>query len=337
MANGVPEKVCWSCFCEDAHYAIIIEIIAELKKKKISSSFKNILERLHVGNEIPDISEELLGDVLDFAEKNDYVDIKTYKGNISYKVSDNYWQGECVTCGELIENSFTPPSNIKDKDQTFNNRNFHEYVDIKTFQILSEEVNALKQSLKEFDECIKLKEENKYLTLTIQEKDAYINTLTQLIANIQSHNNDTLNVNPTSKHYNSNEYQWNLVNRKTTNNRDFTVNRSSNIPLSNKFSVLPVEENFDAYNDRFYNDDVNIVTNSYAQKQATVGLNAGSSVRNTNGSNSENHNKKRPQVVTQNTPVNTKHPITVPGNSSYANLTTSGKKVCMFGRQYYNG
>ena len=142
MANEVPEKVCWSCYCEDAHYAIIIEIIAELKKKKISSSFKNILERLHFGNEKPEISEELLGDVLDFAEKNDYVVIKTYKRNISYKVSENYWQGDCVTCGDSIENSLTPPT-IKDENQTFNNQNFHAYVDIKTFQVLSQEVTAL--------------------------------------------------------------------------------------------------------------------------------------------------------------------------------------------------
>ena len=258
MANEFPERVCWDCYCEDSNFAIILQIIAELKKKRISSSFKNILERLHVGKEIPEISEELLGDVLDFAEKNNYIDIRTYKGNIYYKVSDNYLQGDCITCSETIEDSLTAPPAIKDKNQNVNNA----YVDIKTFQILSQEVDLLKQSFEEFNECVKLKEKNNYLTLKIQDKDAHIDTLMQVIKNLQC-NKETINDNPTPIYF-GREHQWNVVNKKSSNSREFTANR--NIPLSNKFSALSVEEDFDNFNDRVYSDDANIITNSYAQK-----------------------------------------------------------------------
>ena len=319
MANEVPERVCWDCYCEDSNFAIILEIIAELKKKGISSSFKNILERLHVGQEIPEISEEILGDVLDFAEKNNYIDIKTYKGNTSYKVSDNYLQGDCVTCSESIEDCFLAPSSIKHKNQNINNQ----YVGIKTFQILSQEVDVLKQSFAEFNECVKLKEKNNYLTLKIQDKDAYIDTLMQVIKNLQC-NKESINDNP-SPIYSVNKHQWNVVNKKASNNREFTANR--NMTLSNKFSVLS-EENFDNFNARVYNDDANIITNSHAQKQTTVGINAGTRRHEVNR---DSHNKRRPQVVTKNIIDNTTQPITVLGNSSYAKLTNHGKKVCLFG------
>ena len=121
-----------------------------------------------------------------------------------------------------------------------------------------------------------------------------------------------------------------MVKRNAANNGDFINRNSNNIPLSNKFRALSAEENFDSFNKRVYDDDVNVITNSYVQKkQATVGLNAGTSVRGKNEQNSEN--KRRPQVVTKNITEKTIHPRTVPGNSSYADLTTSGKKVCMFG------
>ena len=137
--NEEIEKVCWHCYSDNAHFAIILEIINELKRKKISSSFKNILERLHVGSEIPEISEDQLKEVLNFAEKNNYIDHKSYKGNISYKLNDNYQLGECITCGEQIEESFKITPSI---DQNLN-QNFNEYVDIKTFQTLLHEVNSL--------------------------------------------------------------------------------------------------------------------------------------------------------------------------------------------------
>ena len=55
----------------------------------------------------------------------------------------------------------------------------NEYVNIKSFQILLNEVNSLKQS---FNDVIKLREDNKFLVLKLQAKDRYINSLMQLIS-----------------------------------------------------------------------------------------------------------------------------------------------------------
>jgi hypothetical protein len=115
---------------------------------------------------------------------------------------------------------------------------------------------------------------------------------------------------------------WHSINKKQSLNRNYTNSFNNNIPLTNRFDALTDEDNFNALNDRIYNDDANIITNSQtAYNKSTVGLVA--------GSNFNLSNNRRPQVVVQN--LDEPPHKTIPGNSSYADLTKRGKKICMFG------
>ena len=150
MSENLHQRVCWNCYGENTNFSIILEIINGLKHRHIASSQKNILERLKIGSELPEISVDQLNEVLLFAEKNKYIGVTTYKNNLSYKVNKDYLQGECVTCGELIENSVeeTPSDtenhslNLNDQsnDGIYENQGEdiykNEYVDIRSFQIL---------------------------------------------------------------------------------------------------------------------------------------------------------------------------------------------------------
>ena len=69
---------------ENTNFSIILEIINGLKHRHIAASQKNILERLNVGNEVPEISADQFNEVLLFAERKKYTDVKTCKNNLSY-------------------------------------------------------------------------------------------------------------------------------------------------------------------------------------------------------------------------------------------------------------
>ena len=135
--------------------------------------------------------------------------------------------GNAFLCGDLIENSVegTPSdtenniSYINDEgtDGIYRNQQEdiykNEYVNIKSFQILLNEVNSLKQS---FNDITKLREDNKILALKLQEKDKCINSLAQLISNLQYKNNELNTKKPCSTDNIVNkENKWNLVNKKT--------------------------------------------------------------------------------------------------------------------------
>ena len=68
----------------------------------------------------------------------------------------------------------------------------------------------LKQS---FGNFLQLTEENKALTLKIQEKDAHIKTLTDLITNISTEYARTPKEVKHQQLSTNNEYSWNVINR----------------------------------------------------------------------------------------------------------------------------
>ena len=101
------EVCCWQCseYCVNIPY--VLNAIIDLKKKKISSSFKNILDKLNAGDELNEITEELLTEILNFACNNKYVSTATYNNNTSYRVSNKHLGNSCNNCGETLS-SFSP-------------------------------------------------------------------------------------------------------------------------------------------------------------------------------------------------------------------------------------
>ena len=285
------------------------------KKKKISSTFTNILDRINVGDEALEIAEDELQEILTFAERNSYISSKTYRNNISYKVNDNYLRGDCGVCGEEIKGGLVATL-CQSQNQNI------EYVNLQTFQTLKEELNSLKHLFIKFTQ---LTEDNRVLNLQLREKDAHINSLTHLINNISKECKNTPNEEKRNHHLSTKEknatsdnYSWNLVKRKNAFMTYPSRKVKANIPLSNKFTGLQLDEDFDTYNMRVYDDDANIQTTSQVRNTSSInGIQAGSSVPNKQPRVPVNNGKTRQEVV--------------PGNSTYADITHQGQKVCIFG------
>ena len=261
------EKICWLCFGDNSHYVVILDIINDLKSKKIKTSFDIIHERLKVGLEIAAITEETLQEVLLFAEKSNYISTKSYKKSISYKVNDDYMDGECAACGSLIADSMKIIfADIETAKEDFNGYLNNDYLNIKTFQTLVDDVNSLKQSLNEVKKLMidntKLIEENNSCVLKLQEKETQINSLTEIIKNLQKSNNmQNMTRNTTTSRFNQND-EWNVVDARNGAKSIRSKNISHPLPLANRFSRLTVDvdEDFDSFNNRVYNDDVKILT-----------------------------------------------------------------------------
>lgn len=123
----------------------------------------------------------------------------------------------------------------------------------------------------------------------------------------------------------TNDHSWNVINRKKVKSPNPSRNIAVNsIPLSNRFYDLTADDDLDAFNMREYNDDAKIQTNSHSQKQSVEGIQAGTSDNNRTERGSNN-------VINRNNNKRGETKKVVPGNSSYANMTSEGKKICIFG------
>ena len=155
MAEAV--YICyWQCSEYKTNFIHVLNIIIELKRKKISANFTNILHRLNAGDEINSISEEDLGKLLKFACDQNYICKYTYKNNVSYRVKEKDLDGECDIClNILLPYSETTEliNGINAKDST------------------TGETNTLNEALKTYDKKINL------LTAEIENKDIIINIL----------------------------------------------------------------------------------------------------------------------------------------------------------------
>ena len=119
------------------NFSYILNIINELKKKKISANVKNILSRLNVGDEINEITMDILNNIILYALENEYVCKSTYNNNISYRVNEKPLNGECEICGEGL-------SPYSCEDLTAKKA---KYVDYETFETTIEEIKDLKKKL----------------------------------------------------------------------------------------------------------------------------------------------------------------------------------------------
>ena len=86
---------CWQCSEHTINFPYVLNAIIDLKKKKISANSKNILDKLNVGDELNEITADLLQEILDFACENKYVSSYTYNGNISYRVNEKPFNESC--------------------------------------------------------------------------------------------------------------------------------------------------------------------------------------------------------------------------------------------------
>ena len=99
---------CWQCSEYHSNFPHILNIIIELKKKKISANLDNILDRIKVGDEINNISEESLRKF--FKCEQNYVSKYTYRYNVPCRVIANKLERECDICGNAL--APFPPENI---------------------------------------------------------------------------------------------------------------------------------------------------------------------------------------------------------------------------------
>ena len=58
------------------------------------------------------------------------------------------------------------------------------------------------------------------------------------------------------------EYEWNTATNKHSTSRNNINSHKLDIPLTNRYNTLTIDDDFETFNDRMYNDDANIITNS---------------------------------------------------------------------------
>ena len=131
---------CWQCYKHNVSFAYVLNIINDLKRKKISSNNNNILDRMNAGEEHNHLSNDDLREILDYASKATYVSSHTYNDNVSYRINDKQIDGECSKCGEKLCN-FTP--------ETFPAKKGVDYVDHHVFESLAKEVSILRTEIYE--------------------------------------------------------------------------------------------------------------------------------------------------------------------------------------------
>ena len=157
---------CWQCYKDNVSFAYVLNIISDLKRKKISSNNNNILDRMNAGEEHNHLSNDDLREILDYASKAKYVSSHTYNDNVSCRINDKQIDGECSKCGEKLCN-FTP--------ETFPGKKEVDYVDRHVFESLAKEVNILRTDIYEVSN--KFNTNIKSLLSEISNKDKIINIL----------------------------------------------------------------------------------------------------------------------------------------------------------------
>ena len=200
-----------------------------------------------------------------------------------------------------------------------------EYVDINTFESLAGEVNLLKHDLSKLlnsdnDDVIlsKLRDENKILSIRLQEKESLIKTLTDLIEN-NFYSQTVTNDNAVKR----DEFKWELV----SNKKDTFNNARSNQNTNDYYNVLPLQNRYTGMSidpEVLNNDSISTNIRSHSNYKTAYESN---SIRkrpaNIINKFAENdlliqHKKK---VVER----------TYPGNSTYSDIIRQGEKICIIG------
>ena len=160
------ERICWTCLGENSNLVIIPDVINDLKKEMISTNQKNILLRSNAGDEIyNEINECTLAETLEFAERNGYVTSYTYKNNLSYRVTEDAFLGDCASYVEPLAWTTAWKSKVN-------------FIDPKLIKSMMEDVKHLEESFRNFDTydgITSLKADISFLKTKVDEKDTRIN------------------------------------------------------------------------------------------------------------------------------------------------------------------
>ena len=321
------EACCWQCSEHNVFFVYILNVINDLKKKKISSNFENILDRFNVNDEYNNITKEQLEEILSYACKSKYVSTANYNTKLSYRVNDKDIEGACNICGEKL---------LPYKTEDFPANKIVESITRDTFESLAYEIYDLKSKVhgltlninerrsqggddKHSNLIHKLKEENSILLKRIKCKDEQISFF---MSEISKNKNFHSNLN--SSRINKSDHVT-METRKTNDGWQFAKSNSfSNTRGLNNYSNLKEIPLYNRYNDlineELCNDDGDECDNVCFNG---VALN-----------NDFNYVKRtRPELVVNehcdNDTLLRRDVVkkTYPGNSTYAEVTERGKKV----------
>ena len=131
---------CWQCYKHNISFSFVLNVIGDLKRKKISSNFNHILDRMNAGEEQAPFTKDDLREILDYAVKAKCVSSSTYNDNISYRINDKQIDGECKNCGEKLY-IYTL--------ETFPAKKEVDYADRHVFESLAKDVSVLRTKIYE--------------------------------------------------------------------------------------------------------------------------------------------------------------------------------------------
>jgi hypothetical protein len=318
-----------------------------LKKKKISSNFDNILDRFNVNDDYNNITKEQLEEILTYACNSKYVSKANYNNKVSYRVNvnDKEIEGSCKLCNENL---------IPYKSEDFIANKLVEYITRETFESLAHEIYDLKSKLhgltlniheiksQEDDTqsnlIFKLKEQNSILLERIKFKDEQI---VFLMSEISKKTNIHSNIN--SSRFNKSDH----VTMETDNNKRRTNDylgwktAKSNSYL-NTHSILSLKNHSKSNEVPLYNRYNGLINEEFSMPDDDERVNDscfnGSCFNGVTLNRDSNYiNRTRPEIVVNehcDNDILLRHDAVkkmYPGNSTYADITNRGKKICLLG------
>ena len=95
--------------------------------------------RINAGDEIyNEINECTLAETLEFAERNGCTTSYTYKNNLSYRITEDAFLGNCTSCGEPLASITACKSKVN-------------FIEPRLIKSMMEDVTNLKESFRNFD------------------------------------------------------------------------------------------------------------------------------------------------------------------------------------------
>ena len=319
-------SICWQCseFCNV--FPFFMCTIRNIKAKKKNED--SIVEWMINSGNVEIVNRDTINNIFEYSIDLGYIKKSFYKDHYSYNIKSSLENvKECSLCSETIT-----PFNC----DTFNvNSGEKRYVDIQIFEQLAKEVYDIKIAIKKhsdgstdngntnIDHVKSLEREIAYLKEVISTKD-------RLIESVITKNNLTdANVKPPKENKSQDDYLWHEVNYRRKGRINTSSKENNQIPMMNRFNNLPTfDDELDAFNNLHYNDDANVLTNSWSSNSNN---NINGILAGVSGRRNEINNRRPNPVVQEVDEISPQRPRTVPGNRSYADISSRGKRTLVIG------